>query len=298
MDIRQLQYVLALARNKNFTKTANELFITQPSLSSQISMIEEELGVKLFERSTRSVSLTPAGKTFCELGEKVIADWDEMIGSVGQFIKTPVSTFSIGLSFRGQCSEVVDHCISFFSGHSECKVTYLSKDDAEILEAVRSGSIDAGICRVDSTFVKKNIQKPLRTLPLTREASYFIMSPDHSLAQRSVLSLKDLQDQTLIVGLDGSAADQGLKNQARKLKLRPFSVIRANGSSMTVQLLKDGRGIIIGPRSIADYYGLAAVPSDTEEYGQLGLIYSTESEQPLMKDLINYLKEKTENNKF
>lgn len=289
MDIKQLQYVLALARNKNFTRTANELYITQPYLSSNISMIEEELGVKLFERSTRSVSLTDAGTAFCEKAEQVLKDWDAMLSSMDQYRKEPSSSLVIGVSFRGQCSAIMDSCMTFFSEHSECKVSYINKEDDEILDALRDGSMDAGICRISSSKTKRPVKAPLNAIPLIKELTYFIMSEAHPLADRPVLSLRDLQDQTLIVGLEGSAADQGLKGQARKLKIPHLNVIHANSSSMIISLLKEGRGIIMGPRSIADFYGLKAVESDKEEYGQLGLVYNAETDKPILNNLINYL---------
>ena len=64
MEIHQLQYVVAVAKYKSFTQAANAINISQPSLSLQINKLEEELGIKIFERTTRTVKITPAGADF------------------------------------------------------------------------------------------------------------------------------------------------------------------------------------------------------------------------------------------
>ncbi|MBP2652413.1 MAG: transcriptional regulator AlsR family, partial [Firmicutes bacterium] len=70
MELRQLKYFLSVAKNLNFTRSAAELFITQPTLSQQIAELEKEIGVQLFVRSTRKIKLTHAGTTL--LGEAKI----------------------------------------------------------------------------------------------------------------------------------------------------------------------------------------------------------------------------------
>ena len=65
MDTKQIDYILELAQTKNFNRAAENLFISQPALSYQIKLIEEELRFSLFERSARGAVLTPAGEQFC-----------------------------------------------------------------------------------------------------------------------------------------------------------------------------------------------------------------------------------------
>ena len=78
MEIRQLSYVLETARLRSFTKAAEALYTTQPNVSKQISLLEEELDIKLFFRSHHSVVLTKDGERFCMLAQKVIDDLDAL----------------------------------------------------------------------------------------------------------------------------------------------------------------------------------------------------------------------------
>src|SRR5690554_1242768 len=72
MEIRQLQYALQIAKDMNFSRAAEKLHIAQPSLSQQLSKLEKEIGVLLFQRNTNSVELTNAGNIFVEKAQKVI----------------------------------------------------------------------------------------------------------------------------------------------------------------------------------------------------------------------------------
>src|SRR5690625_4379862 len=72
MELRQLQYVVQIAKEKNFSRAAEALHIAQPSLSQQVSKLEREIGVMLFQRSTSSVELTHAGTLFVDKAQKVL----------------------------------------------------------------------------------------------------------------------------------------------------------------------------------------------------------------------------------
>src|SRR5215469_13074200 len=74
LDLRKLRYFLAVAERLHFGRAAAALYITQPALSRQIRQLEEELGVELLERSSRQVSLTPAGRRLAEDGARLLAD--------------------------------------------------------------------------------------------------------------------------------------------------------------------------------------------------------------------------------
>src|SRR4051794_7633754 len=85
MDIRQLQYFLAVARLRHFTQAAEELRVAQPALSQQIRQLEQDLGVQLFERTSRRVRLTAAGTALVERAERIVIDLDRIRSEMGAF---------------------------------------------------------------------------------------------------------------------------------------------------------------------------------------------------------------------
>lgn len=96
MELRHLRYFVAVADELSFTRAAARLHIAQPPLSRQISQLEEELGVQLFERSTRSISLTPAGAYLYQQARLIVARVRDVGDSVRRIGKGGRSWFGLG----------------------------------------------------------------------------------------------------------------------------------------------------------------------------------------------------------
>ncbi len=89
MELRQLRYFILLARELNFSRAAEKLFISQPTLSQQIAAMESELGGKLFERNKREVSLTESGKLLLDNGEDLLYQFDSLVGRIQSINHSP-----------------------------------------------------------------------------------------------------------------------------------------------------------------------------------------------------------------
>ena len=96
MDIYQLEYVLAVAKYRNFTRASEELNISQSSLSQQIAKLEDELGVRLFERTTRSVYPSPAGIDFIKHATKIMDECNLAKQTVKKYISAELGKIIIG----------------------------------------------------------------------------------------------------------------------------------------------------------------------------------------------------------
>lgn len=96
MEIHQLHYVLKVAEHLHFSKAANHLGITQPSLSQQIDKLEKELGVRLFERQTRSVKVTADGEAFIIHAKRVLSELDQLSGTMKSLARSRKARLRIG----------------------------------------------------------------------------------------------------------------------------------------------------------------------------------------------------------
>ena len=113
MEFRPFDYVLKVAEKRNFTKAASELYISQPSLSQYISSIESELGIKLFDRSTSPLQLTPAGEIYITYAKSILNTYASMLQDLSKINQKQQGTIKIALSnFR--CSCVIPNIISNF----------------------------------------------------------------------------------------------------------------------------------------------------------------------------------------
>lgn len=98
MNRRQLEYAVRLAEVRGFSQLSNELGISQPALSKQIGALEQELGVKLFDRSTMPLTLTPAGAYFVEEAKRMVYREDQLMRTMAQFQSGEIGRLTIGVS--------------------------------------------------------------------------------------------------------------------------------------------------------------------------------------------------------
>src|SRR4051812_3869475 len=97
-DLRQLRYFLAVAEELNFTRAAERLHMAQPPLSAAIRQLEEQLGVGLFERTTREVKLTPAGRVLLDRAPALLADAEELVAAVQAVERGAAGRLRLGIA--------------------------------------------------------------------------------------------------------------------------------------------------------------------------------------------------------
>ncbi len=133
MNLNQLNYVITIAEEKNFSKASYKLYISQPSLSQSIQFLEKELGVKLFER--KPFGLTPAGKVFVEWAKNVLSSEKEMSQKLSDIASNDLSSLTIGVS-PYRCSYLLPNVISEFKKiYPNCKIT-LEEHPTDVLKSL------------------------------------------------------------------------------------------------------------------------------------------------------------------
>ena len=96
MNIEYLRAFTKLAISNNYTKTAADLFISQPALTKQIKSLEQQLGVELFERTSRSVALSPMGREFLPYAQRILAEYDAAINHIADYHSKSINQISLG----------------------------------------------------------------------------------------------------------------------------------------------------------------------------------------------------------
>ena len=97
MEIHQLEYMVAVAKFQSFTRAAAEINISQSSLSQQIRKLEEELGIKLFDRTTRTVRLTNAGSAFLAHAQQILLEINKSKSTIQQYLSVSRGQIKLGL---------------------------------------------------------------------------------------------------------------------------------------------------------------------------------------------------------
>ena len=188
MDIRHLRYIVAVAEELNFGRAAIRLNISQPPLSLQIRKTEEELGVKIFDRTKRQVRLT-------EAGEKIVAQAYEVLGEMDRIAKVASSAgrgeighLSVG-ALQGVTHILVDALNSFTKHRPNVRVDLEYMCTGEQLHRLREGRIDVAFLSLpvqDSALAAEKIkEEPLRlALPRNHPLTRFPRVPIKALAEQ------------------------------------------------------------------------------------------------------------------
>ncbi len=194
MEIRVLKYFLMIAREESITKAAERLHITQPTLSRQIAQMEEEVGVKLLDRSGRRVTLTPAGLLLRRRAEEMVALLDKTAQELSESEGELEGILHVAGGDLGATADFVALLKEFRELHPLVDIEYFSGISTDIIERMDRGLTDVGLL-VNSYNFEKYEYLPLGR---PRRNGMFLPAAD-PLAEKKTLTPKDLEGQTIFL---------------------------------------------------------------------------------------------------
>lgn len=185
MELRQLRYFLAVAEELHFGRAAERLHIVQPAVSQQVRRLERELGVELFDRTTRTVSLTEAGQRFLPHARAVLAATDRASDAVAQFRAEQASVLRLGTS--DGLGDRLERLLAEFARRApDAQLELVHAPAAQRLRRVRDGELDATLIRGDQPV------PDLDFTPLWTDEVLVALPASHPLADGDVVDFASL----------------------------------------------------------------------------------------------------------
>lgn len=178
MDIRQLQYLTALAREKHFTRAAQASNVTQPTLSGRIRQLEQELGISIVKRGQRYAGLTPEGERVLKWAHAILEDCTSLEQELAVLKGELAARAVLGVIPSAlQTVSILTQSISEMFPRITFQI--LSQTSREVLRGIADFSIDAGVSYLDNEPVGRAI-----TVPMFMERYRLFVRDDHPLAER------------------------------------------------------------------------------------------------------------------
>ncbi|MGY1459682.1 MULTISPECIES: LysR substrate-binding domain-containing protein [unclassified Luteimonas] len=205
MNLRDLSYFIALAEHLHFGRAAAASFVSQPTLSTQIRKLEEELGVPLVERAPRNVMLTPAGRDVATRARRIVADVEEMREAARRSQDPEAGKVTLGL-FPTLGPYLLPHVVPAIRARfPELELLLVEEKSDVLLERLQQGRLDAALLALP-------ISDDQLHLEFLFEEPFVLAVPEaHRLAGEGPLSLDDLADERLLLLADGHCMrDQAL----------------------------------------------------------------------------------------
>jgi DNA-binding transcriptional LysR family regulator len=194
MDIRQLRYFLAVAAERNFTRAAERLNMAQPPLSRQIQQIEQEVGAPLFDRDSRPMALTDAGRLFYEQAIQVTRRMDEMKEAMRGFVNSNRPRFIVGFVPSVLYARLPDIIRGFRRAAPDVDLRLIEMMSIEQIAALKEGRIDVGFGRV-------RFDDPVVEREVLREERLVVALPfgHRLLTGERPINIADLSDEAVIL---------------------------------------------------------------------------------------------------
>ncbi len=244
IDTRRLRYFVAVASEGSFTRAAAKLHIAQPPLSRRIQEIEEELGTRLIERSSRPLTLTPAGQLFYTHALQVLDRHDRMEQAMERFVSAQRPRFTLGLvpsEFYMRLPQIVRR---FRTHDPETELVLTEMNSLEQVEALKEGRIDAGLGRV-------RIEDEVLQREVLREERLLAALPPGSGLANEPIELAELARMPLILYPHQprpSHADLVL-SVFRDSGLKPAEIIEVRELETALIMVSAGAGACLIPAS-------------------------------------------------
>lgn len=245
MELHQLEYVLAVAKYNGFTRAAEEIKTSQSSLSQQISKLENELGVSLFARTTRSVQLTPAGKEFITHARQIMSTINEAQRCISEYASFEKGHLLLGIIPIIGHYRIPNLMASFKKNFPRVTLSLLEDQDDELYGMLRSSKIDAAFVHHAVT------DSRLKLYPIVTDQMVVVTSEHHPFAGCKSVALKNLKYENIILPPPSSGHHIDFCNACRSAGFEPNILITCSSVKTILGFVREELGIAVLSSDVA-----------------------------------------------
>jgi DNA-binding transcriptional LysR family regulator len=283
MELRQLEYFVAVAEVQNFTRAAERVRISQSGVSAQIRQLERELGAELFDRSTRTATLTVAGKAALEHARAALAATESLCQAVGEVNNLIRGRLTVGMVIGCTVTPLFDALASFHLTHPGVEISLLEDNSDRLVERARSGSIDMALIGTATA-----THDGLDTLMITSERLVAVVPAEHPLAEQRRITLRDLNAYPIVCMPTGTGLRTVFDQACAAQNLQPLIALQASAADAIADLAARGLGVAILSDSMAAHHRgrlTALTIDDVDTAAGLALVWKS-TRSPAVRELV------------
>ncbi|NUN50170.1 MAG: LysR family transcriptional regulator [Candidatus Brocadiae bacterium] len=254
-SLRQIEVFCQVARLGSFSKAANAVYLSQPTVSEHMAALERTLGARLFDRVRGAVTLTPPGKVFLEHAERLLALQRAAVRALEDLKGAVRGELEIGGSTIPGTYILPGVVRTFRTRHPDVRVVIRTGDSSEIVDMVESGRIELGI--VGSKVKRRGIE----AREIARDELVAICAPGHPWARRKQIEAGDIAGEPFVIREQGSGTREAMEREFAQAGIGPLNIAVEVGSTEAgKEAVKAGLGVtIVSRRAIVTELAAGAI---------------------------------------
>ncbi len=273
MDTQNLKAFVEVADLRSFSEAADRLHITQPAVSKRISVLENQLQCKLFDRISRSVHLTEAGKALLPKAEQILQSVLDARRSIADLQGEVSGNLSIGISHHIGLHRLPPVLKTFSKRYPNVHFDIDFIDSEEAYEQVMHGKIELGVITLDPTGMDPTINSPLNQQAIWLDELVVTVAPDHPLTNNLDADIATLSEFTAILPGLNTYTGQIIKKTFQEHDLNLKVSMATNYLETIKMMVSIGLGWSVLPRTMIDETTTALNISDLTLSRTLGYVY-------------------------
>ncbi|KGP74126.1 cidABC operon transcriptional activator CidR [Pontibacillus yanchengensis] len=247
MDIRHLQYFIEVSRFSSFTKAAEHLFITQPTISKMIKNLEMDLGVELFDRSKKQLVLTDAGRIILVQAQTIDKAFQNLETEVDNLLGLNKGHIRIGLPPIIDSHKFMDLLRSFHDQYPNITFQLVEDGSKRVEDDVRQDQLDIGIV------VLPTQEDIFHYFPFIKEDIKLVVPPSHPLAHRQEVELQALRQEAFIMFNNGFVLHDRILSSCNQAGFNPYIISESSQWYLIEEMVASELGVALLPESICNH---------------------------------------------
>lgn len=241
-----MQYFVEVVKQKSMTKAAASLFITQPTISNTIKLLEEELEVILFSRYKNQIYLTDAGEAFFFQCKEMLKMYDNIPNELNNLLELKTGRLKIGIPTIINIRILINLISQFHEMYPNITFQLFENGSKKIENDIYYGDLDMGI-----TVLPTN-NKNFNTFSFLEEKLKLVVHKNHKLSKRKTVNIEDLKEQEFILFNSDFYLNDKIKNTCRDYGFNPNMIFETTQWSFIEEMLLNNLGICILPEGILE----------------------------------------------
>jgi len=269
MELHQLRYFCAVAKAASFTRAAERLGISQPSLSQQIGRLEKKIGTPLFVRMGRAVRLTPYGDALLPRAQQILKEISEAESSLSNLREGTRGVLRIGVIPTIMPYLIAPRIQEFCRKFPDLEVQLSERITTRLVEDVQAGQLDLAVLSLP-------IANPdLVCSELFREPLFLAVGKSHPMAKKKIVSLKELASERMLLLREGHCFRDNVMTACTRANTQVQSVFETDQMNSIFPLVASGFGITLVPAMATAFAaGCVLIPVAPNNVRRVGFVRS------------------------